>query len=120
MGKRGPAPRPVDEHRLTRVSVYFSTDELKLLDQKRGGRSRSHYLREIGLGQLPVQVPEINRQAWQDLGRTSGLLNQYVTAIKVGNARGMPASVIEDLRAQVVQLRRDLLGVSDKDEADEV
>ncbi len=119
MGKRGPAPRPISEHRLTRVSVYFSTDELKLLDKNRGGRSRSHFLRGTGLGQITVKIPEINRQAWQELARTSGLLNQYITAIKVGNAQGVPPNVIEDMKHQVDQLRRELLGVSDQDEADE-
>jgi hypothetical protein len=120
MGKRGPAPKPETEHRRTRVSVYFSADELVLIDQRRGGRSRAHYLRDAGLGELPAQVPPINREAWQQLARTSGLLNQYVTAITVGNAKGMPPEIVSDLRDQVQQLRRELLGISDEDEADEV
>jgi len=120
MGKRGPAPRPESEHRRTRVSVYFSDEELDAIDRRRGGRSRAHYLRDVGLGQLPAQVPPINREAWRDLARTSGLLSQYVAAINVGNARGMPPEIVSELREQVELLRRELLGITDEDEADEV
>jgi hypothetical protein len=120
MGKRGPAPKAEADQRRVRVSVYFSADELDLIDQRRGGWSRARYLRDAGLGQLPAKVPPINREAWRDLARTSGLLSQYVAAINVGNARGMPPEIVSELREQVELLRRELLGISDEDEADEV
>ncbi len=123
MGKRGPAPKPKSEHRNTRVSVYFSDDELAALDHRRGGRSRGQWLREAGLGELPALVPELNREAWVDLSRVAGLLGRYVVAIEVGNAKGMPSSVVTELRDQVQQLRNDLLGIQvpdpDSDEVDD-
>lgn len=115
MGKRGPAPKPESEHRNTRVSVYFSDDELAALDRRRGGRSRGQWLREAGLGELPALVPELNRQAWADLSRVAGLLKRYVVAIEVGNAHGMPSEVVTGLRDQVQQLRNDLLGIQAPD-----
>ncbi len=123
MGKRGPTPKPESQHRNTRVSVYFSDDELAALDRRRGGRSRGQWLREAGLGELPALVPELNREAWVDLSRVAGLLGRYVVAIEVGNAKGMPSSVVTELRDQVQQLRNDLLGIQvpdpDSDEVDD-
>lgn len=116
MGKRGPAPKPESEHRNTRVSVYFSDDELAALDRRRGGRSRGQWLREAGLGELPALVPELNRQAWADLSRVAGLLKRYIVAIEVGNAKGMPPSVVTELRDHVQQLRNELLGINPFDD----
>jgi hypothetical protein len=103
--------------------VYFSDDELAALDHRRGGRSRGQWLREAGLGELPALVPELNREAWVDLSRVAGLLGRYVVAIEVGNAKGMPSSVVTELRDQVQQLRNDLLGIQvpdpDSDEVDD-
>ena len=119
MGKRGPTPKPESQHRNTRVSVYFSDDELAALDRRRGGRSRGQWLREAGLGELPALVPELNRQAWAELSRVSGLLKGYVIAIEVGNAHGMPPEIVSDLRDQVQHLRNDLLGINPFDDVDD-
>jgi len=119
MGKRGPAPKPAAEHRLKRVSVYFSDAELAALDDRRGGRSRGQWLREAGLGELPALVPELNREAWADLSRVAGLLKRYVVAIEVGNAHGMPPEIVSELRDQVQQLRNDLLGIEVLDQDEE-
>ena len=116
MGRRGPTPKPASEHRNTRVSVYFSDNELAALDRRRGGRSRGQWLRDAGLGELPALVPELNREAWADLSRVAVLLNRYIVAIEVGNARGMPPSVVTELRDHVQQLRNDLLGIRPLDD----
>lgn len=61
-GKRGPAPKPDEEKRQVRVSVYLTPAELSELDQRRGGMERSEWLRRAGLGKrLPRPSP---RSIW--------------------------------------------------------
>ena len=111
--KRGPAPRPTEEIRKTRVSVYFSLAELAELDRRRGGMDRSEWLRRAGLGKRAIlPIPAINRDAWVALARTTANLNQLMRAIHAGQLLGIDLAVIEELYGQVVDLRWDLLGVS--------
>ena len=119
MGKRGPAPRPASELRGKRVSVYFTDEEIKRLDDLRGGRSRGRYVRDAALKELPAFVPAINREAWSDLAKVSTLLKRYVVAIDVGKAGGMPPEIITNLRDQVQLLRQELLGIKSDDDADD-
>lgn len=111
MAKRGPTPRAPAELRTVRVSVYLTADEADQLDQVRGGIGRGAWLRRAGLAQLPRVVPEVNRQAWAELSRVAGNLNQHQRAINEGQA--MPGPVdLSELRAAVDTLRRELLGVA--------
>lgn len=123
MGKRGPDPRPANELRAKRVSVYFTAAELASLDERRGSLGRGEFLRRAGLDAMLPTIPAINREAWASLARTVGNLNQYQAAINEGRAGGYPPSVLAELRDQVQHLRADLLGidlVSDEEiEADE-
>ncbi len=60
------------------VSVRFNQDELKLLNKKRGGKSKGEWLRLASLDKLPLSVPAINIQAWKTLGEISQKLNKLV------------------------------------------
>ena len=115
MAKRGPDPKPAEDLRNVRVSVYLTDEEADALDERRGRVGRGAWLRQCGLGQTPRGVPPVNRAAWADLARLAGNLNQYQRAVNEGQALP-PAVDLGELRQAVDGLRRDLLGVSGESE----
>lgn len=115
MAKRGPTPRAPADLRKLRVSVYLTAAELADLDRLRGGVGRGAWLRRAGLGQSPRSVPPINREAWAELARVAGNLNQHQRTINEGRAAPGPVDLAE-IRAVVDALRRELLGVADESE----
>ena len=113
-GKRGPAPKPDEEKRGVRVSVYMAPAELAALDQRRGGMERSEWLRRAGLGKrLAPAIPAVNREAWVALARTSANLNQIARAMNAaGQIRDADlVGILAELHGQVAALRLDLVGV---------
>jgi hypothetical protein len=119
--KRGPKPKAPDSLRVHTVSVRLNPAELAELDSARTGvkMQRGEYLRNASIGKLPPTVPEINQEAWTNLARVAGNLNQYQQRINEGLATGHPAEVIDELRDCVKSLRRELLGIRADDADDE-
>jgi hypothetical protein len=111
--RRGPMPLDSDDKRDHTVSVRLNVGELDRLDSLRAGVSmqRGEYLRAAALHQLPPTIPAINREAWADMARVAGNLNQYQTAINEGRAHEYPNGFLTELRELVNNLRRDLIGV---------
>ncbi len=112
-GKRGPAPKPDEEKRSVRVSVYFTPTELAELDLRRGGMERSEWLRRAGLGKrLPPAVPEVNMVEWAKLARVAGNLNQITWEMNsTGQIRDADlVGILAELHGQVSRLRGDLVG----------
>jgi len=59
------------------ISVRMDSNETKRLDNARQNMKRGTYLRTIFLEQeLPIPIPEINRQAYSELARSAANLNQ--------------------------------------------
>lgn len=116
--RHGPPPRPAEEVRTNRVSVYFTDAELAELDGRCAGVGRGAWLRRAGLDQkLRLPVPELNRQAWSNLARVAGNLNQAMRAINAGDVKNFDPAVVEELLGQVQRLRRELIqgpGVEDE------
>lgn len=114
-GKRGPVPKPDEEKRQVRVSVYLTTAELGALDARRGGMERSEWFRRAGLGKrLAPAIQAVNREAWAALARTSANLNQIARAM---NAAGQIhdadlIGILAELHGQVTALRLDLVGIN--------
>lgn len=119
--RHGPEPRPIEELRRERVSVYLTSEEASVVRQRASasGLHPGAYLRSAGLTRLPRPIPAINREAWLALARLCGNLNQYQAAINEGRATGYPPEVIAELRDQVQALRRDLLGVAEMPEEED-
>ena len=108
--RHGPTPRPAEDVRTNRVSVYFTDAELADLDERCAGVGRGAWLRRSGLGQfLRLPVPELNRQAWAKLARCAGNLNQAMKAVNEGRVQGLDPAVVEELLDQVQRLRRELI-----------
>ena len=104
MGKRGPAPRPANELRGKKVSVHFTTDELKVVDTLRGGRSRGRYIRDAVLKDLPPSVPELNREAWLELSKAAANLNQIAHHLNTGGDPDFAAAsaALADFRCRLI------------------
>lgn len=110
---RGPKPLPARDLREHCVSVRLNESELLRLDALRGSLQRGAWLRLAALekSKVPLQIPEINRQAWVDLAKLSANLNQAQAAINGGIQSVYPDDLFTDLRESVRELRMSLIGL---------
>jgi hypothetical protein len=117
----GPEPRPAEDLRKIRISVFLTEQESNKIRQTANSFNinPSAYIRIAILSKTPRQIPEINRKAWASLARVVGNLNQYQAAINEGRASGYPLEVLSELREMVQELRRDLLGMKPVGENEE-
>lgn len=111
--RHGPSPRPPEELRTVKISVFFTSQEAAEIQQRASVAviNPAAYLRFAGLTRLPRPIPALNREAWADLARVGANINQYQAAINEGRATGYPPEVLCELRDLVQALRRDLLGL---------
>ena len=107
MGKRGPAPKPESEKRRHQINCRVTDSELIRIDAGRpSGMSRGEWIRTKALKRnLPRVIPEVNREAWADLARVAGNLNQMARHLNQGN--GDLAAALDE----VARLRKKLIGV---------
>lgn len=63
------------------ISVRFNDEELKILNFKRGERSKAEWLRLIALEKIPPTVPSINNETWKVLSEISQKLNRITIHI---------------------------------------
>jgi hypothetical protein len=104
--RTGPDPLPAAERRGHCVSVRLNAAELQQLDAVRGPFQRGEWLRMAALDRLPPTVPEINREAWTDLARAAGNLNQITRHLNEGGTADTEA-----IRAELAAFRAMLIGV---------
>jgi len=123
----GRPAKPEEERRGHTISVRANDAEYALFDARRvaaGGGDLGAYLRQAALAQRPPRavVPELNREAWRELARAIGNLNQIAAHLNGGgrfDERGTPrmTEALDALRDEVRLLRLALLGpVEDSDE----
>ena len=92
------------------MTCRLTDAELAGVDAARGKVSRGEYLRLAALKAPPRVVPEINREAWAALARSSGNLNQLTRiAHEQGKVSGRDALI--EMRDNVEAVRRLLLGI---------
>ncbi|MBU2840425.1 mobilization protein [Acidithiobacillus thiooxidans] len=121
--RHGPIPLGADLKRVHSVNVRLNDAELAELNAARGPYQRAAFLRMAAMGKLPPTIPAINQKAWTALSTVISNLNQYQAAINLNLIRHIksepiPSFVLEDLIDQVQALRRELIGV-DEDFDDE-
>ena len=100
----------VGDKRKNCVSVRLSDAELEELNQKRtnyGKRvfRKGEFLRMMAFNSIPPVVPKINIDAWQELGRIGGNLNQI--ARKLNQEEHVSIDLI---RAKLTELRIFIMG----------
>jgi hypothetical protein len=109
--KRGPAPRPAEEQRTKRLSVYFTEAEYsEILQRARSRHDLCNYVRAqvfAGKTAVSVAIPEINLQSHGELGRVASNLNQIAKALHT-SAPVELQQLIEDVAA----FRRTLIGLA--------
>ena len=120
--RHGPAPKKPEDMRTRQVNARLTEAEYKaLITGKPAGVPVGVWLRTRALKRrLPRAIPEVNREAWADLARVSGNLNQYMRAINEGRANQPAVDVdLAELRRLVDALRRELIGLDGSEAADE-
>lgn len=116
--RRGPIPLDAHERRDHCVSTRLNKNELDLLDSRRNNFERGEWLRMAAIDRLPSTIPALNREAWVELARLAGNLNQFQAAINQGRASGYPSKFLEEVLLEVKALRSDLIGVGRINEGD--
>ena len=86
--KRGPTPKPPEQRRTRRISVYLSdTEYADLVQRIPNSNDLCNYIRaQVFAGKTPVSVaiPEVNLMAYRDLGQVGSNLNQIARHLNAG------------------------------------
>lgn len=105
---------PPNRLRKHSVTVRLNEVELSKVNQFRGQLSKSCWLRSSALKQLPPSVPEINKEAWQELTGSLQKLNDLTSFLLRRGEDAQPLS--QEVSALKVKLShvRDALLTFDK------
>lgn len=87
--KRGPSPKPKEEQRSHRISIFLTEGEYYLVKQKAGDYKLPDYVRTVALegafAPKPPTIPKLNLEVWKKLSRTTNNLNQLVRLLHIQN-----------------------------------
>lgn len=120
----GPAPLDDAAKRTHTVASRFNDAELARLDAQRIAvqMQRGEYLRSAALRNLPPTIPELNRDAWAELSRTSSNLNQisrHLNQFKYGisdeNLIVKLSKELKECTCLLTLLRNELIGIKDEE-----
>lgn len=107
-----PSIKKLPPNRLRRYSVTVRLNEVELskVNQFRGQLSRSCWLRSSALQQLPPSVPEINKEAWQELTGSLQKLNDLTSFLLRRGEDAQPLSQeVSALKLKLSHVRDALL-----------
>lgn len=113
-GRRKYKNKGNDPRREICVSVRFTKDEAKVLDQKRGCMQRGTFLREFVLNNKihTLKIPSVNTKAYVELARIGKNINQVVREMnRIGATTRQLDNIlflIKDLRQACLGMERDL------------
>lgn len=99
-----PSIKKLPPNRLRRYSVTVRLNEIELskVNQSRGQLSKSCWLRSSALQQLSPSVPEINKEAWQELTASLQKLNDLTSFLLRRGEDAQPLS--QEVRALKLKL----------------
>lgn len=107
-----PSIKKLPPNRLRRYSVTVRLNEIELskVNQSRGQLSKSCWLRSSALKQLPPSVPEINKEAWQELTGSLQKLNDLTSFLLRRGEDAQPLSQeVSALKLKLSHVRDALL-----------
>ncbi|WP_394564599.1 hypothetical protein C1N58_03730 [Pantoea sp. SGAir0180] len=107
-----PSIKKLPPNRLRRYSVTVRLNEVELskVNQSRGQLSKSCWLRSSALKQLPPSVPEINKEAWQELTGSLQKLNDLTSFLLRRGEDAQPLSQeVSALKLKLLHVRDALL-----------
>lgn len=119
---RGGRPKTVQEEKRRRtIGVRVNAAELDALQRKADcvGLPLSQWLRQVALSRFVPRplVPEINREAYAELAKLAGNLNQFARMAHEGRAV-VPFPLLKATHDLLKRLRLSLLGASDDSQGD--
>ncbi|NES64019.1 MAG: hypothetical protein F6K24_01535 [Okeania sp. SIO2D1] len=106
---------PPEEKRNHSICLWVNERELKEIDTRReaaGGMLRGEYCRCSALDKLPPTVPDINKEAWRNLGKLGANFNQFQRAINTGVLSDCPPELLDEvseIRELLVSIRVELM-----------
>ena len=110
---RGGRPRKINARRRP-IMVRLTDDEYETLFEIAKERGIAEYLRATGLNEKPklkTILPEINTEAWIELARTAGNLNQLAHHANEGQVVSTQLKpVLNKLYKEIIILREALQG----------
>lgn len=104
-----------------KITIRLNSEELKMLDLKRGIVPRATFFRKNLIhAKIPAGVPKINRQAYIETARWASNLNQIARALHNYGAE-IQARGTEEIYSYLKKFRAKLIGLDDfeGDEKDE-
>ncbi len=107
-GKRGRKRKTETDRRAVAVACRLTNEELAVCDARRGGMTRGAWLRVAALQNVPSIVPEVNREAWIDLARAAGNLNQIAKRLNASHPSG--DGMVEEILRALNDFRNRLIG----------
>jgi len=116
--KRGKGGRPrsnPSQLRAQSLGVCVNLAEMDAIRRKADsvGLSVSQWLRQVALARYVPRplVPELNREAYAELAKLAGNLNQLVRTASAAEGRVLvPMTLLKEVYAMLQQLRLELLG----------
>lgn len=118
--KRGRGGRPKaapGELRGAPIGVRVNGVERAEIERKAAqcGMTPAEFLRAVGMEyEVRRAVPQVNREAYQELARTAANLNRVVALINSGRPVGIGEGLAKQMLEDVQALRRELLGVKER------
>lgn len=114
-GRSGRPPAPQGEVRKRTIGVRVNATELDALQRKADslGLPLAQWLRKVALSRFVPRplVPEVNREAYAELAKLAGNLNQLARAAHEGRAV-VPFPLLKATHDALNALRLELLGAS--------
>lgn len=104
--------------RTNRISLRLTDSELASIQRNAkdtNARKVALYIRNSALNKLPVEVPELNKEAWVILATAVGNLNQLMK--KMNNPSGKVQ--VDEVKNNITALRTSLLGINFNEDSDE-
>lgn len=112
--RRGPIP--LVDPRTHCVSVRLNDNELQKLDNQRGRMARGEYLRCAALDELPPTIPALNQQAWVELSKAAGNLNQIAKKLNSIENADLLDTDIKLIMLELAEFRTRLLKAQESDD----
>ena len=106
--------------RTNRISLRLTDSELAAIQRNAkdtNARKVALYIRNSALNKLPVEVPELNKEAWVVLATAVANLNQLMKKLNNPNSSG--SVQIGEVSKNLKNLRASLLGIRFNEEKNE-
>jgi hypothetical protein len=111
--RRGPAPKPEDQQRKNRISIFLTDQEYQHIKAKAGDYDLPVYVRTCAIdGQFAPKaatIPKLNIEVWKKLGRCTNNLNQLARHLNTFAPTDETTIDVDEVRQALAAFRVALL-----------